>query len=68
MPAGTETAFQKLFPDNTSTYSPNFKILNSKHREKILLSVKEILGIYLLSCCEILPKPVAFVFFVEAWL
>lgn len=29
MPAGTEIAFQKLFPDNTSVQSPDLKIANS---------------------------------------
>lgn len=29
MPAGTETAFQKLFPDNTSVRTPDLKIVNS---------------------------------------
>lgn len=29
MPAGIETAFQKLFPDNTSIHSPDLKTVNS---------------------------------------
>lgn len=29
MPAGIETAFQKLFPDNSSVHSPDLKIVNS---------------------------------------
>lgn len=29
MPAGIETSFQKLFPDNNSIYSPDLKPVNS---------------------------------------